>query len=872
MEKGVHMTEQQIYKRWMSAMPGWTLRNQLHRSENRDHSVLLITDKHGAPSALHVLRDASADAFRAAPEGAQICPPTDRSLVQQPFPVTIQPSFSPVVTPAKAPAAPDPLRERVKQLERRVHLPGVTSIHEYKVVGNELLIRTDAHRDLARILNAGMDCSQKDIVSIGAELCAGLQSLHGKNMVHGSIRPGAVLLTPDKKWLLSNPLTAPLESPPPTPSALTKYWAPEQFKGICDARSDIYSLGLMLYTLLNGGKLPYQRSDIPLSEVISRRSINKPFPLPKTVDESLGQVLLKACACRPEDRYQTAGEFREVLEFCILELWEKPEEPKSRRVGVTPVEWNIVYAFFGSLFAAVLLVGTGTVACSGIYTPACLLAWLGLAALLLTIPIFRKIHASSKATQLAGKGDSEGALELGCPYPSVQTQVVKSILEQSLDSALSHNTREALSLLQKASCLSPSYRELRTAQSAYSREFEQQTLFECALKTSSGESEAAAEQLREALQLLPDSAPLREQQKELGVFIETKPKLRRNWIGKAAILLILFLITMSVSAFFDQRNELLRSTERFLSVDTIIEYRKHPLMLFLDPVLRSKYEEACELHIDQTLVEADNAAYRNDYHSAVAEIDEALVIHPGNELLLEARERISGSYTDYALASAAEQEKEQAYIDAYTTIRTALEASPDEMRLLKEMERLQPFYTADVEEQMHALLQSFRYDDADALVIQASSYLPDDETILNCRNYLEEIKPVPFHDLTSRSWSNWDTMGSDSARFQDDVVSAENSRYTNSDYVLLTMDIVGFYALDDDNCVCVQILGDGVELYSSGWLTRANWDMSVCADITGCDFVQIVVTNQDTDWFDFIQTTVTETIRLYDIHLWKTQP
>src|SRR5207248_1040230 len=87
-----------------------------------------------------------------------------------------------------------------------------------------------------------------------------------------------------------------------------RYMAPERFEGRCDARADIYGLGLTLYELLTQ-RLPFDSSDqARLIDQICHREPARPCALCPSVPRDLETVVLKAMDRDPARRYQTAAE------------------------------------------------------------------------------------------------------------------------------------------------------------------------------------------------------------------------------------------------------------------------------------------------------------------------------------------------------------------------------------------------------------------------------------------------------------------------------------------------------------------------------------------------------------------------------------
>lgn len=169
-----------------------------------------------------------------------------------------------------------------------------------------------------------LDFTNKDIIRLGIDICKALEVCQKYNIIHRDIKPENIFISDVGTYKLGDfGIARELEK---TSSGLSKkgtrsYMAPEVYKGMeYNSTVDLYSLGIVLYRFLNDNRLPFlppmperiRYSDKETADVM--RMSGQPMSAPAHASPQLAEIVLKACAYVPSERYSSAKEMREELE------------------------------------------------------------------------------------------------------------------------------------------------------------------------------------------------------------------------------------------------------------------------------------------------------------------------------------------------------------------------------------------------------------------------------------------------------------------------------------------------------------------------------------------------------------------------------
>ena len=225
------------------------------------------------------------------------------------------------------------LQRYVKEYQLMKELQGQTNIvscDDFAVVprkdgiGGQIFIRMELLTPLqkATMPTKQSMLSESEVIRLGKDICKALMLCEARHIIHRDIKPENILVSKFGDYKLGDFGVARVQdhTTNATKMGTHGYAAPEVEHGQKYGKeADIYSLGITLYWLLNNRRMPFLNADEPITamknqEALRRRYEGEKLPAPKNGSTKLKQVVLKACAYRPEDRYASAKELYEALD------------------------------------------------------------------------------------------------------------------------------------------------------------------------------------------------------------------------------------------------------------------------------------------------------------------------------------------------------------------------------------------------------------------------------------------------------------------------------------------------------------------------------------------------------------------------------
>lgn len=201
-----------------------------------------------------------------------------------------------------------------------------------KEFGWEIFIRMELLTPLFNYLEEN-ELTVRNVIQLGIDMCKALEVCQKYNIIHRDIKPENIFVSDIGTFKLGDfGIARQLEK---TTSGMSKkgtytYMAPEVYKGLeYNSTVDIYSLGIVLYRFLNNNRTPFmppapqqiRYSDKEQANVL--RLSGQKMPKPCNAEGRLAEIVLKACAYNPKERYESPYAMRQELQTLLYTESEK---------------------------------------------------------------------------------------------------------------------------------------------------------------------------------------------------------------------------------------------------------------------------------------------------------------------------------------------------------------------------------------------------------------------------------------------------------------------------------------------------------------------------------------------------------------------
>ena len=204
----------------------------------------------------------------------------------------------------------------------------IVSVEDYKVieredeVGWDIFIRMELLTPFSSYIS-DKTFSEEEVIKLGIDICSALELCAERNVIHRDIKPQNIFVNQFGHFKLGDfGIARKLESVTGglSQKGSPNYMAPEVARGTqYDATVDLYSLGIVLYQLLNKNRLPFLDTERQLvnpnerAEALNRRLGGEPLPAPCDASPEMASIILCACNPDPKKRFASAKVMKTAL-------------------------------------------------------------------------------------------------------------------------------------------------------------------------------------------------------------------------------------------------------------------------------------------------------------------------------------------------------------------------------------------------------------------------------------------------------------------------------------------------------------------------------------------------------------------------------
>lgn len=236
----------------------------------------------------------------------------------------------------------------IQLMESLKGVQNIVSVEDYKVVEkpNEIGWNIYIRMELLMPFNSYIcdkKLTEREIIKLGCDICTALEICAKCNVIHRDIKPENIFINDFGDFKLGDfGIARKLENMTGglSQKGTFNYMAPEVAKSNeYDERVDIYSLGIVLYRLLNGNRLPFLNTEKQLlnpnerRNAVDRRIRGEELPAPCEATPAMADLILRACAYNPDRRFASAVEMKQALISVANGTYQMEERKTDRGIS-----------------------------------------------------------------------------------------------------------------------------------------------------------------------------------------------------------------------------------------------------------------------------------------------------------------------------------------------------------------------------------------------------------------------------------------------------------------------------------------------------------------------------------------------------------
>lgn len=527
----------------------------------------------------------------------------------------------------------------IQLMESLKGVQNIVSVEDYKVVekigeiGWDIYIRME----LLTSFNAYI-CDKKlteeEVIKLGCDICTALEICAKRNIIHRDIKPENIFINDFGDFKLGDfgiarkmeNMTGGLSQ-----KGTFNYMAPEVANSSeYDARVDTYSLGIVLYRLLNGNRLPFLDTEKQLlnpnerRNAVDRRLRGEALPAPCDASPAMADLILRACAYDPNLRFASATEMKQALMSVANGIYQigasnldrttsvrkaadsydrttsvrkaptasnQKSAPAVNTFGSAPKKKSKMPAVIAAVLAVVLLVGAGIFA----------------------VPKLFDGNDTTDSGEISGTNASDTA-----DYSKLDEEQIASIISEADALAAKEDYEGALVKVQTGLVTYPKSAELQDKADEYTEALNTQVKAKNldAAKTlaDSGDYVSAIDLIKNAQETQGDDADYQAALKTYSAAYKTEVFASADGLAANGDYIGALEAVRAASALIGDDAELSAKT--------------------------TKYENA---YVDEVIAEADRLMTEHDFTNAISTINGALKIVPGNTKLVDKQTEINNA-------------------------------------------------------------------------------------------------------------------------------------------------------------------------------------------------------------------------------------